>query len=158
MTSRPSSQSALEFLKDDEGSAVFGWVGEGVFYTRFRGGLSAQVGLAHVARLGVVLGESRPIRYFSDASGLKHYDLAARSAFVRLVTEHRARFSSLVMLTWASGITPSAQAFATAMGGAVTLLTSATEFDARLAQEAPFVKRKLHPNAWVRSPLPGALR
>jgi len=158
MTPRPLSESALEFLKDDDGSAVLGWVGEGVFYTRFRGGLSAKVGMAQIARLATAIKEVSSLSYFSDASALQHYDLLARSTFVRLVSDNRAKFSSLVMLTWSGSIGPASRAFVTAMGGAVSVLTSATEFDALLLQAAPFAKRKLHPNSWVRSPVPDVVR
>jgi hypothetical protein len=158
MTPRPVNQSALEFVKDEEGSAVIGWVGESVFYVRFRGGLSAKIGMAHLARLGAVLKEVPSLSYFCDASALQSYDLLARGAFARLVSENRHKFSSLVMLSWAASITPSTRAFMSALGDTAKMLTSATEFDSLLLEAAPFAKRKLHPNAWVKAPLPDIVR
>jgi len=149
--SRDSHQPALEVLKDEQGSVALGWVGPDVFYARFERGLSAKVGMAHVARLEEILRRVPSLKYFSDSSALTEYDLLARSAFVRLVLENRRKFSALVMLTWSAGVTPAAQAFAAAVGSPVVILADAVEFDKLLLQAAPFARHRLSANAWVKA-------
>jgi hypothetical protein len=127
-------RSCRRWLRHDEwppfreGSVTYGWVGRGVFYSRFVGSLSADLGTAHVARLGESISRVPSLAHFSDASALYQYDLLARSAFTRLVLQNRRKFSSLVMLTWSAGATPSAMAFAAAVGDSVTLVTAASVF------------------------------
>jgi hypothetical protein len=158
MTARYSPQAALEVLKDDEGSVTFGWVGRGVFYSRYAGSLSANLGREHVARLAQTLLGASSLQYFSDASALYQYDLAARSAFTRLVLENRRKFSRLVMLTWSTGVTPSAVAFAAAVGDSLTLLTDPTAFEKLLVAQAPLARQRIDARAWVTDSTPGVVR
>jgi hypothetical protein len=158
MTANYSPQAALEVLKDDEGSVTLGWVARGVFYSRFAGSLSAELGKAHVARLGESLLWASSLLYFSDASALYQYDLLARSAFTRLVLENRRKISRLVMLTWSTGVTPSATAFAAAVGDSVTLLTEPAVFEKLLVAEAPLARQRIDSRAWVNESTPSVVR
>src|SRR5687767_13852220 len=94
----------LEMLRDSEGAVILGWVGEGVFYTRLVGTLSAELGDVLAAQLWAVLADVPTLRYFSDASALQTYDLLARSALTRVVLANRRRFADIVILTWSQGI------------------------------------------------------
>jgi hypothetical protein len=149
---------ALEVLSDDDGSLTMGWVGDGVFYARFTGGLSAQVGMAYVARLREILSAVSSLSYFSDASALNRYELIARSAFARLVLEHRRKFSALVMLTWPTGGTAASEAFAAALGDPIIVLSDALDFDKLLVSAAPLAKQRLDPRTWAKPPAWNARR
>jgi hypothetical protein len=151
-------QVTLEVLEDDEGSVTLGWVGRGVFYSRFVGSLSADLGVTHAARLGQCISQTASLLYFSDASALYQYDLLARSAFTRLILDNRRKFSRLVMLTWSAGATPSARAFAAAVGDSVTLLTDLTAFETQLVAAAPLAMQKIDSRPWVNAPTPAAAR
>lgn len=156
-TSRPSGsrvrtasdQSSLELLSDDDGSVVFGWVAEGVLYTRFQGGLNAETGYIYATRLSSLVSPAQSIYFFCDSSELKNYDLLARSAFARVILSCRRKFTSLVMLTWAEGPSPSSLALAATLGEPIEILTSANAFEVRLSRQAPLVSRKLDPKTWV---------
>jgi hypothetical protein len=134
---------ALEVLSDDDGSVTLGWVAEGVYYARFAGGLSVALGMAHLSRLREALDLVRPLTYFVDASTLARYDLVARSAFIRFVLENRNDFTSIVMQPWSGGVTAATEAFVAAMGGSVTIIRDAREFDLRLLGAAPLAMLKL---------------
>jgi hypothetical protein len=139
---------------------TFGWVGRGVFYARYGGSLSGRVGIAYAARLAQWLLTVSSLVHFSDTSELRQYDLMARSAFTRLVFENRRKFSKLVMLTWSSGATSSAQAFAASLGASVTLLENAIAFEQQLVAEAPLARQMIDSRPWVnqRPPLVAALK
>jgi len=142
-------QSSLELLSDNDGSVVFGWVADKVLFTRFQGGLNAETGYIYATRLSSLVGPAQSISFFCDSSELKNYDLLARSAFARVVLSSRRKFTSLVILTWADGPSPSSQALAATLGEPIEILTSVNAFEARLARQAPLVSRKLDPKTWV---------
>ena len=148
---KPLVDEALEVLAEAEGSVTFGWLDRGVFYTRFVGALSTEIGIKFAARLQAALDLVPSLRYFSDASALKTYDLLARSAFIRVVLANRRKFTSLLMLTWSQGITKATSAFIVALGEPVEVLTDAATFEARLVQAAPLAKQKLDPKTWKRA-------
>jgi len=127
----------MELLSDKSGSVSFGWVAQGVYLCRFSGAISDSLGAAHVGRLQAILEEVAELRYFADAHDVTSYDLLARSAFVRLVLMHRKKFKELLMLTWSEGLLPASQAFASAIGEPLVLLSASSEFDRRLALAAP---------------------
>jgi hypothetical protein len=144
-----SDQSSLELLSDNDGSVLFGWVADGVLYTRFHGGMNAETGYIYATRLGSLVGPAQSICFFCDSSELKNYDLLARSAFARVILSSRRKFTSLVMLTWAEGPSASSQALAATLGEPIEILTSVNSFEARLSRQAPLVSRKLDPKTWV---------
>jgi hypothetical protein len=144
-----SDQSSLELLSDNDGSVVFGWVADGVLYTKFQGGLNAETGYIYATRLASLVGPAQSINFFCDSSELKNYDLLARSAFARVILSNRLKFTSLVMLTWAEGPSPSSRALAATLGEPIEILTSVNSFEARLSRQAPLVSRKLDPKTWV---------
>jgi hypothetical protein len=145
-----ASQRPLEMLRDSEGAVILGWVGEGVFYTRFVGMLSAELGEMVASHLNkVVVAEATSLRYFSDASALKTYDLLARSAITRVVLAHRRRFADIVILTWAEGINAPERVFADAIGDPIHVITDAADFEKRLVRAAPLAKQTLDPKTWT---------
>src|SRR6185503_16274775 len=139
----------LEMLRDTEGAVILGWLGDGVFYTRLVGTLSAELGEMLAAHLRKVLAEVPSLLYFSDVSSLQTYDLLARSAVTRVLLANRRRFTDIVILTWAQGVNAAEQAFVAAIGDPISLFTDPTEFEKRLLRAAPFAKQTLDPNTWT---------
>ena len=136
-----SYSAPLEMLADVTGSVAFGWADDGVYYARFSRCLSAKLGAAFAARLRVAVEESASLKYFADARALESYDLLARSAFVRVVTEHRRKFAELCLLPWDGGdINP---AFINALGKPLTIAKDAIAFEAHLMSTAPRARGKL---------------
>jgi hypothetical protein len=133
----------MELLSDKSGSVSFGWVKKGVYLCRFSGAISDSLGAAHVRRVQAILEEVAKLRYFADARDVTSYDLLARSAFVRLVLMHRKKFEELVVLTWAEGGSVASQAFTSAVGEPLVLLTSNADFDRRLTLAAPRAREAL---------------
>lgn len=122
----------VEVLCDRDGSIEFGWVAPGVFFARFTGALSANMGRTYAARVLQALTEVPSMQYFCDVTRLTQYDLAARSAFFRVALEHRQKFAHFVVLTWAEGVSQTARMFAATMGENVEVLCLRSEFEARL--------------------------
>jgi hypothetical protein len=149
-------QSDLEALRDKDGSVAFGWVAPAVLYNRFDGGFTSNMGCEFATRLGALVAQSQSICLFCDCSELKYYELLARSAFARVILSHRRRFTSIVILTWAEGISQSVQTLATTLGEPIEILTDADVFEARLLRKAPLAMRKLDPKIWVSAVWPAA--
>jgi hypothetical protein len=135
----------LRVLEDWSGSVEYGLPAPQVVYARFSGALSAGLGLSFVHELERLARSQPCLAYFSDARALTAYDLIARTRFQRLLMAERSRFSSVLMLTWASGIGPAARAFAAALGEGAEVLADVGEFERRLALAAPDW-RQLRPN------------
>jgi hypothetical protein len=135
-----SYAAPFELLTDAAGSATFGWADQGVYYARFSRSLSARVGEAFAGHLRVAL-QSGPIKYFGDAQALETYDLLARSAFVRVVNEHRRNLEQITLLPWAGG--EFSEAFISALGDAVYIAKDSFDFEARLLACAPRARSKL---------------
>src|ERR1044071_2525540 len=91
----------LAGIADHEGSAAIGWVGSGVLYARLTGGISSGVGSAYTSQLQSFAESVDTLALFVDFSAITHYDLLARSAFVRAVLAHRRKFAALTLLTFA---------------------------------------------------------
>jgi hypothetical protein len=136
-----SYSAPLEMLADVAGSVTFGWADEGVYYARFSRCLSAKLGEAFAARLRAAVEETGSVKYFADARALESYDLLARSAFVRVVTEHRRKFGELYLLSWTGGeISP---AFVNALGQPLCITKDPIAFETRLVSAAPRARSKL---------------
>lgn len=133
----------LQLLSDLEGSIEVGWVGKRVFLAQFYGALSENLGGQYVAYLRPLVAEGARMQYFADASRLTQYDLVARSAFFRLVLDHRRAFASMTMLTWAEGVSPMARAFAALVGEPVEILSDPLAFEGRLLRIAPEARYRL---------------
>jgi hypothetical protein len=129
--------AGLGMLEDQKGAIAYGYVAPRVFYARFVGQLSAELGASYVDQLDAAVGQVPALAYFADASALSEYDLAARARFMRFVANRRVKFASLVILTWAGGCKPAARAFADALGEPVQILTEPLEFECALANVAP---------------------
>jgi hypothetical protein len=125
----------LEMLADAVGSVSFGWADQDVFYARFSHTLSARTGKAFAARLNSTARMGKRFKYFADAYSLESYDLLARSAFVRVVNEHRRLFEQINILAWQDGeVSP---ALLSSLGGPVNVTDDPIEFEARLLGAAP---------------------
>lgn len=144
-------QKPFEVFGDDQGLVTVGWVGDGVLYARFVEGLSSNVGAAFARQLQSFVSQTPSLQYFADASALTHYDLLARSAFVRVVMANRRQFTTITILTWAEGVSSASRAFATVIGEAVNVLVDSKEFESRLLRAAPLAKQKIDPKKWSRS-------
>jgi hypothetical protein len=131
----------LELLTDATGSITFGWMEEGVYYARFSHCLSARLGEAFASRLRAAVQSGGPIKYFADARALESYDLLARSAFVRVVTEHRRRFGSITLLPWSGGDVD--RALLAALAGTIEVSKDSTDFETNLFATAPRARYKL---------------
>lgn len=136
-----SYSAPLELLTDVSGSITFGWVDEGVYYARFSRTLSARLGEAFASRLRQALPAKGSIKYFADARALESYDLLARSAFVRVVTEQRKKFEQIQLLPWAGA--DSGAAYLKVLGEALLVTRDEIEFEARLMAAAPRARSKL---------------
>lgn len=138
--------AGLDLLEDRGGAISYGFIAPRVLYTRFVGSLSAELGTAYVYRVEALLRGVTACAYFSDSSALEQYDCVARTRFLRLVVQERAKLASLVMLTWSEGISPAARTFAAIVGEPVAILTDPEEFDRLLSNVAPAPKR--HAKQW----------
>ena len=129
--------AGLEISEDRAGAVAYGFIAPRVLYARFVGELSAELGADYVNRLMPLVAPLSSLAYFADASALTSYDYVARTRFLRFVLEHRDKLASIVMLTWSGGITPSARAFADAVGGPVAVLDDPGEFERLLSNLVP---------------------
>lgn len=136
----------FERMRDDEGSAVVGWAGDSVIYSRADGGLSADLGARFAAHVEKLMVGVSGVHYFADSSRLTRYDLLARSAFVRVVLANRRRFESFTFLIWPDEVSPAARAFASAIGGNVELCQEVGDFEQRLLRHAPLARHRIEPN------------
>jgi hypothetical protein len=136
-----SYSAPLEMLADASGSVSFGWADEGVYYARFARSLSARLGEAFAARLRSALLATERIQYFGDARAVESYDLVARSAFVRVVAEHRSKFQQLNLLWW-DGEDMGGACIAS-LGQPLYITRDVIDFESRLLEVAPRARSKL---------------
>lgn len=127
----------MQLVSDREGSVMFGWVGSNVYYSRFTGRLSAELGTAHVRALESAMTASATIRYFGDSRNLTSYDLLARSEFARLLLSKRKQFVDVVILNRKGDVSASARVLMETMGRALIILDEPSEFEKRLLLVAP---------------------
>jgi hypothetical protein len=137
----------LQVLADGEGMVLFGWLAEDVLFVRLTGSLSSSMGSRFASRLGSLISRVNCVRYFSDASELTSYDLLAKSAFARVVMEHRRRFASMTMLTWTTASGPTAEALLGTLGVTGEVMTNRRVFETRLFDAAPRARRILEQTA-----------
>lgn len=129
--------AGLRMLEDQKGAIAYGYVAPRVFYARFVGRLSAELGTNYVRQLEAAVGQVPALAYFADASALSEYDLIAWTRFAQFVTHRRVKLASMVILTWAAGIGPAARSFADSLGEPVQILTDPLEFERGLTNVAP---------------------
>jgi hypothetical protein len=129
--------AGLGMLEDQKGAIAYGYVAPRVFYARFVGQLSAELGDSYVDELDAAVGQVPALAYFADASALSEYDLAARTRFSRFVANRRVKFAALVILTWDGACSAAARAFADALGEPVQILTEPLDFERALANVVP---------------------
>lgn len=141
MAGKMSHSAPLELLADSSGSVTFGWADEGVYYARFSRCLSARLGEVFANRLRAAAVSCRTLKYFADARDLESYDLLARSAFVRVVTEHRRKFEQLNVLWWSGSEVN--ESMLQALGQPQLVTKDSIDFEARLLACAPRARVKL---------------
>jgi hypothetical protein len=133
--------AGLRMLEDKQGAIAYGYVAPRVFYARFVGRLSAELGTSYVRQLELAVGQVPALAYFADASALREYDLIARTRFASFVVNRRVKFASLVILTWSQHDGRAASAFAETLGEPVDILTEPLDFELALGNVAPRVGR-----------------
>ena len=114
--------AGLRMLEDQEGAIAYGYVAPRVFYARFVGRLSAELGDDYVRQLELAVGQVPALAYFADASALEEYDPIARTRFASFVVNRRVKFASLVILTSPESSGP-VTAFAETLGEPVDVFT-----------------------------------
>lgn len=133
--------AGLRMLEDRQGAIAFGYVAPRVFYARFVGQLSAELGVTYVRELELVTRELNTLAYFADASALESYDPDARSAFERFVAVERSKLASIVILSWLGAAGPASRKFPSSLGDAIKVLSDPLEFERALCNIAPFPDR-----------------
>jgi hypothetical protein len=142
---RQNNDGDFESLRDSEGSVMLGWIAKGVYYVRLVDGVSADLGMEHVRRLERELQTVPTLFYFTDVSSLRRYDMLARSAFLRLILQHRQKFSSLVALVGLGSASAATDALAAALGQVINLVHDPKKFDQLLVAVAPLARLLLDP-------------
>lgn len=150
------SHVPLQVLTDRDGSVAVGWVGEGVMYTRIVAALSANLGAVYAAHLQSLVSQAPLVRYFADISGLRQYDLLARSAFVRVALANRLKLSSIVIYARPEGLGLAARTFTASLGSSVEFVGGLRDFEMQLLGVAPRARERIDPRTWT--PAPGTLR
>jgi hypothetical protein len=79
------------------------------------------------------------------------YDLIARSVFVRVLLSHRRKFTQIVMLTWAQGLSAVSQSMVATVGEPLVILDDVGEFERRLMSVAPAAGQLMAPRRARRS-------
>jgi hypothetical protein len=133
----------LEFISDEEGCVAIGWVGANVLYARLVGGISAEMGRAHAARISGFADRVQSLRLYLDGSRVTHYDLLARSAFVRAILSSRRKFEALVVLTFSQESSAAEASFVGVLGMPLELLRDPNDFKTRLVIDAPQARQVL---------------
>jgi hypothetical protein len=129
----------LERLSDPAGSAVFGWLGPNVLYARFEATLSQALGARFAMRFTTLVGETVAVHYFSDASQVVSYDLAAFASIADAMLAKRHQFKLIVTRPWGGALGAKARAHQDSFG-CLEYVLSGQEFDARLKAAAPDAK------------------
>jgi hypothetical protein len=127
----------LETIVGAGGRVMLGWVGQRIFYVRFVGTLSRELGEAFMVRLRRVTRDVGAFQYFSDARALEAYDVSARREFVDFVIERLRLLEGSVSLTWKEGVSSSSRAFVALVSQTFEVLVDNVEFEKRLFAVAP---------------------
>ena len=138
-----NESNTIETLRDNAGVVELGWVASNVFLAQFEGGLSASLGEAFAGRLREAVRGREDIEYFGDGSRVTHYDLEARSALVRVLTEQRGCFRNITVLLWQGELSGKEASVAAAVPEPIGMLTDAAEFQRRVLNAAPNARERL---------------
>lgn len=138
-----NDSKSFETLRDNAGIVELGWVAPRVFLAQFEGGLSATLCKAFVRRLEAAVRGGQEIEYFGDGSGVIQYDLEARTALVRVLTDYRCCFSSITVLVWKGELSEQEASVAATVTEPMRLLTDAAEFQRRVLSAAPNARDRL---------------
>jgi hypothetical protein len=141
--------AGLEMLEDPRAAIAFGFVAPRVFYARFVGNLSEQLGARYVAELAGCVAQVPSLAYFADATALEHYDPAARTSFARLVKREREKLASIVILTRPSRVTAATRVFVASLGEPTELLTDHQDFEQALTPYVPLPRPSMPDSAEV---------
>jgi hypothetical protein len=154
---RNSARGAgLETLTDAGGRLVIGWVAESVLWASFHGRLSAELASSYAAKLEQLLSHTTRVRYFIDSSSLDSVDLAGRNAALRALIAHQQHLVSVVILSWAGGVSSTARALLQPVGSLLQVTTDRLGFEARLHQAAPQAREAIEGRHATAAPPPGA--
>jgi hypothetical protein len=141
--------AGLQMLEDPRGAIAFGFVAPRVFYARFVGNLSAELGTSYVEELGGRLAQVPSLAYFADASALEQHDLAARTSFAQLVKRERDKLASIVILTRPSRVTAVMRVFIASLGEPTELVTDHQDFEQALTRYVPLPRPSMPDSAEV---------
>lgn len=139
----------LESISDGEGAVAVGWVAPSVLYARLTGGISAELGSSYAALLQRFAEPASSLALFVDYSSITHYDLLARSAFVRVLLANRRKFTALTLLTFSHETTLAERSFVGAVGEPIDVLRQSVEFELRLLTVAPQARQLIARRARV---------
>jgi hypothetical protein len=128
--------AGLRMLEDPKGAVAYGYLAPRVLYARVVGRLSAELGTSYVRELSDATRNARPLAYFADESALRASHPLARRLFRAFVDAERARFSSIVMLTW------SARTAIDLRGDSIELVDEPIEFERALCNATTFPDRR----------------
>jgi hypothetical protein len=137
-----ATAGALEMLADAGGSVTCGFLAENVFFARFGRVLSARLAEAFAARLAKLLSESEGLSCFVDFQNVETYDLQARAAFGRLLSEQHEKLVRFEVLAWSGELKPSRL---DKLGDRASVTRDADTFEARLFKAAPAAREMLAP-------------
>jgi hypothetical protein len=126
----------LEYIRDEQGSVIVGWLQAGVIYARFSGVCSAELADGFARRFRSLVGDHAPVRYYADYSALESYDIAASVILFDVLLEKREQFQLITLRPWSAPLTAKVQAMLTTLG-CVELTASAEAFDERLRAATP---------------------
>ena len=140
LASSMANAGALEILADAGGSVTCGFLAENVFYARFSRVLSARLGEAFAMRLATLLCDTDGLSCFVDLSQLETYDLQARAAFGRVLSDEDDRFVRFDVLSWSGETRPS---LFEVLNDRVSITRDADTFEKRLFKAAPTARDKL---------------
>jgi hypothetical protein len=130
--------AGLCVLEDRKGAIAYGYLAPRVLYARVVGSLSAELGTRYVRELATATRATLPLAYFSDESALLAVDPLAASRLRAFVVTERARFASIVCLTW--GIRGSCAA--RLRGEPIELVDEPLEFERALCNATTFPDRR----------------
>ncbi len=134
--------AGLRMLEDEKGAVAYGYLAPRVLYARVVGRLSAELGERYVREPAEATREAPASAYFADASALRGSHPLARSRFRAFVVAERARFTSIVLLTWATRGGAAAIVSSDLDRESIELVDEPIEFERALCNATTFPDRR----------------
>jgi hypothetical protein len=138
-------------VADVEGAVVLGFINKEIFYMRFIGHVSVQLGTKCAAMLRKLLADAPVLGFFCDAEFPATIDLSARSSIVRGFLDNRRHLESMTTLVGTPIVAPTVRAIATVLDGLAHIAENAEDFHAMLVRAAPYAQAKLPRHKWARA-------